>query len=401
MGKQARALVAVFALVLLVLQLAACARNSEDPLETPDDASGQMSESSELANGERAESQDSGIAETDIKDKPGPKSDKSENAEENNRAVEYPTGWLAVDYEGLTAGTPVKIRHLPDIETAAHGETTVAHPEDGEKSADAETAMPDDKPILECDGRVFNVEPEFLLVNLPDVLPNEAYDVVYSYSSTSNCGGQSLPGVTGEKLDGYADGRQYDAYLDKKEYAVPCAYETAVKLKSVTSALNKSGYKLLVYDAYRPMRAQRQLSESFLEAYESDEAVRESLGDWSINWYVASGSSGHNFGTDIDVGLCDLEGNVLDMPSEFDAFDERGHLVDIPMNAREIQPDVYRSAVRDNEACMALHDTFVDAGFEELASEWWHFADKETENKMRSAIGDGGLDFTAYIQRAE
>ena len=85
------------------------------------------------------------------------------------------------------------------------------------------------------------------------------------------------------------------------------------------------------------------------------------------------------------------------MPSDFDAFDETGHLTDMPIDSGAITPGAYRQAVLENEACLALHQAFVDAGFSELASEWWHFGDEETEWAMQSLVGPSGLDFVARL----
>lgn len=244
-------------------------------------------------------------------------------------------------------------------------------------------------------GETIAVDPSTLLVNLPDILPEADYDIVYSYASTSACAGRAIPGITGKRLQGYADGGQENAYWADRRFVVPCAYGTAMKLAAVASALREDGYRLLVYDAYRPMSAQLQLSEAFAEAYSQDPGIQEGIGGWGLEWYVASGSSGHNYGTDIDVGLADASGFPIAMPSAFDAFDESGHLTESPMAAASITPDAYRGEVRQNEACMALHRAFTDAGFAEVASEWWHFADEETEAAMRGIVGDGGLDFEA------
>ena len=143
------------------------------------------------------------------------------------------------------------------------------------------------------------------------------------------------------------------------------------------------------------MAAQLHLSDAFENAFWDNPIMQESLGDWSLEWYVANGASGHNYGTDLDVGVLDTEGNLLPMPSAFDAFDESGHLTVFPIDASEITPAVYRDEVTSNAACMALHEAFVQAGFAELASEWWHFTDEETGANMRSLVGDGGLDFMA------
>ena len=311
--------------------------------------------------------------------------------------VAYPTGWLVAPWEGIPACTPVSILALPDLPVSAHRDGTAVKPEE-QRGLDA--ALPDtagSDAIVLFDGAAQAVPADYLLVNLPDIAPQAVYDIVYSYASTSRCADRDIPGVTGEQLPGYCSGMQENAYWNAPRFVVPCAYRTALKLLGVCDELAASGYRLLVYDAYRPMTAQFYLSNAFQSAFYADPVMQGSLGSWSLNWYVADGASGHNFGTDLDVGVCDAAGTPIEMPSAFDAFDETGHLTSYPVDSWGITPDAYRPEVQENEACMALHDAFVRAGFTELASEWWHFADGETESRIRWIAGNGGLDFEATL----
>lgn len=311
--------------------------------------------------------------------------------------VSYPTGWLVASAADMPAGQAVRIRTLPDMPVEAHRNgTAIPAEEQAGLQASLPEAGPDDA-IVEFEGRVAAVNKDFLLVNLPDILPQAVYDIVYSYASTSRCAGQDIPGVTGQRLEGYAEGKQGDAYLASEQFAVPCAYRTALKAAAIEGALEQAGYRLLVYDAYRPMTAQFHLSNAFQQAYDANEAIRSGIEPWSVNWFVALGASGHNFGTDLDVGACTQDGTPCPMPSAFDAFDASGHLTDIPMDAASITPDAYCQAVAANDACMALHREFTAAGFTEIASEWWHFGDEETEFALRGIVGDGGLDFVAVL----
>ena len=316
---------------------------------------------------------------------------------EPNAPVTYPTGWLALPADDVPAGVPVRLRLLPDLDVSAHrlGEAVSEQEQsqlDGELPA-AEWGCA----VVEYDGTCHVVDASVLLVNLPDVLPEACYDVVYAYAATSNCAGMEIPGITGQRLEGYADGRQANDYLGRDEFVVPCAYQTALKARAACDVLSSQDYRLLVYDAYRPMTAQWQLSDAFSQAYAESPDIAAALGEWSMGWYVAQGASGHNYGTDLDVGVCDMEGNPLPMPSSFDAFDASGHLAFAPIDSASITPDAYCDAVASNDACMALHAAFREAGFSELASEWWHFGDAQTEGAMRAAVGEGGLDFVASL----
>ena len=322
----------------------------------------------------------------------------SEAPPDVNAVPTYPIGWLAFPSGEIPTGVPIAIRHLPEMDTLAHrGGKAVS--EDDQSSLDE--ALPEageDQAVVEYNGELLTVDASAVLVNLPDVLPQVEYDIVYSYAATSACDGQPIPGVTGIRLEGYAEGKQANSYLNVEQFAVPCAYRTALKVQTVCEQLDEQGLRLLVYDAYRPMAAQRQLSDAFEQACSENETITESLGAWSMTWYVASGASGHNYGTDLDVGVCKKDGTPLPMPSAFDAFDESGHLTNEPMDAASITPESYREAVSGNDACLALHAAFTEAGFEELASEWWHFGDRETETEMRAIIGDQGLGFVAVLE---
>lgn len=309
-------------------------------------------------------------------------------------SISYPTAWLIVDVDGIPAGTALQLLSAPGLSIEGHRNGVAISLVEQEREMASWAISPDEEiALVEYHGMLAAVDPSLLLMNLPDVMPDAVYDIVYSYAATSNCAGNAIPGVTGERIPGYAEGMRESAYWGASRYVVPCAYRTALKLRAASSVLQESGYRLLVYDAYRPMTAQRYLSDAFAAAYEENLAIREGVGDWSLAWYVASGPSGHNYGTDVDVGVCDLDGNSLPMPSSFDAFDESGHLTWSPMDSAAISVDSYRDAVLQNDACMALHQAFASAGFAELASEWWHFGDPETEASSRNMIGDEGLDF--------
>lgn len=326
-----------------------------------------------------------------------PASSASAPAVQAEAPLAYPTGWLVVGAGDISAYEPVAILHLPGIEIAAHRNGL---PVGLDEQHDLDSALPDvedGNALVERDGVVQEVDADYLLVNLPDIAPSAVFDIVYAYASTSRCAGEEIPGVTGEALAGYVNGRQADEYLATEQFAVPCAYRTALRTLDAIDALGAHGYRLLVYDAYRPMTAQMSLSNLFEQAFYDNYTMQASLGSWSLTWYVANGASGHNFGTDLDVGVCDQMGNPCEMPSDFDAFDESGHLTDYPMDATAIHPGAYREEVSGNDACSALHEAFVDAGFTELASEWWHFGDEETEMIMRSIVGNGGLDFVACL----
>ena len=377
----------LIAALATALAFAGCAKpQSSSPSESAQNSS-PSTEATDLSASQSSASSSSGSGTSETSAPSAPKA-----------PVTYPTGWLVADEAGIPAGTPCQILYAHEFDIMPHRDGVAIGEEERASLKATWPDCPDGCVLAAYEGQIASVPTELLLVNLPDVMPQAAYDEVYSYAATSNCAGQPIPGVTGQAIPGYVEGEQPNAYLGTPQFVVPCAYPTAIKAAQAEKELEARGYRLLVYDAYRPMTAQMYLSQALDQAYSANPAIQSGIGSWGLTWYVADGASGHNYGTDLDVGVCDEQGNELPLPSSFDAFDESGHLTDAPMNASAITPDSYRAEVASNPACSALHEAFTAAGFTELASEWWHFADEETEAASRGIIGNGGLDFTADLQ---
>ncbi|MCL2891950.1 D-alanyl-D-alanine dipeptidase [Brenneria tiliae] len=107
-----------------------------------------------------------------------------------------------------------------------------------------------------------------------------------------------------------------------------------------------AGVTLLLYDAYRPRKAQEYL---WLACPDPRYVVEVSLG------------SNHSRGTAVDVALCDENGRLLDMGTEFDEMHERSH---------PYHPGVPPAAQRNR---LLLNAIMFGGGFVGIASEWWHF----------------------------
>ena len=126
---------------------------------------------------------------------------------------------------------------------------------------------------------------------------------------------------------------------------------TARKLIEVNNELREMGYRLKIFDAYRPYSAQKILYDAA-----------------SDKTYVANPNkegSIHNRGAAVDVTLVDESGNELDMPSDYDEFTERAHI------------NYNDCTKKQKENREFLAQVMVRHGFERLSSEWWHFNDKD------------------------
>ena len=157
----------------------------------------------------------------------------------------------------------------------------------------------------------------------------------------------------GKKITGYEDNV---AILTK---------EAASALKKANDEFNKLGFGIVVYDAYRPMRA----VEEFVEWTEdlNDTKTKQKFypsinkSDMIKNGYISK-KSGHSRGSTIDLSLYDLRThNYLDMGGEFDYFGEKSHY------------DYKGLTIEQKENRKILRDIMVKFGFKPINTEWWHF----------------------------
>ncbi len=180
-------------------------------------------------------------------------------------------------------------------------------------------------------------------VVLADFVPHIVQEI--RYYSTYN--------LIGERIDGYEE---------------PCALltkEAARALKAVSNELIVQGYRLKVFDAYRPACAVRQFVLWGIE----DQDVRmkpwfyPTLDKTSLfsQGYIAS-RSGHSRGSTVDLTLLDMRsGKEVDMGSPFDLFGEISH------------PDYQGITQEQRENRMLLRRVMMRHGFVPIDCEWWHF----------------------------
>ena len=152
-------------------------------------------------------------------------------------------------------------------------------------------------------------------------------------------------------------------------YEAPVAYitkEAAAALKKASDAALKDGYRIRIYDAYRPQVAvdhfkawAKDLDDTRMKEYfypELDKSVLFKQG------YIAS-RSGHSRGSTVDLTLFDMKtGHNVDMGGTFDYFGVLSH----PDNKDVVTPQQYENR-------MYLRKIMADAGFRHYSEEWWHF----------------------------
>ncbi len=132
-------------------------------------------------------------------------------------------------------------------------------------------------------------------------------------------------------------------------YAEPRCFlrpEAAVALRRASELARHAGFRLVVFDGYRPRNAQRALWQACPDAR-----------------YVVPPEVGsmHTRGVAVDLTLADEAGKPLDMGTDFDDM----RPIAWPAS-REVSADVLRNR-------MWLAGIMHAAGFVGIRTEWWHF----------------------------
>lgn len=141
--------------------------------------------------------------------------------------------------------------------------------------------------------------------------------------------------------------------------------EAARALLAVSNEMNVKGYRLKIYDAYRPACAVKHFVMWGIE--DLDLRMKPFFypdldkRDLFAKGYIASKSS-HSRGSTVDLTLLDMKtGREIDMGSPFDLFDEISH------------PDSDAVTPEQRANRMLLQDAMVRNGFAPIDCEWWHF----------------------------
>lgn len=175
---------------------------------------------------------------------------------------------------------------------------------------------------------------------VPDVIQEIRYHSTYNF--------------VGTRIDGYYE---------------PCALltkEAAQALRKVSDDVISRGYRLKLFDTYRPQKAVEHFkrwaedpNSTEMRDYfypEVDKSLLIKLG------YIAT-KSGHSRGSTVDLTLIDMvTGKELDMGGSFDYFGKISH-------------PSYIGALTEQQLAnrSLLRETMLRHSFEPLNTEWWHF----------------------------
>jgi D-alanyl-D-alanine dipeptidase len=199
-------------------------------------------------------------------------------------------------------------------------------------------------------------------VNLTDAVPDAILEV--RYFSTYN--------FVGTRVDGYL------------EPVVLMTRQAADSLRAVSDDLKQQGYRLKVFDAYRPqmgvdhfVRWAADIPDTLMKAYFYPDLDKSILFDQE---YIME-KSGHTRGSTVDLTLFDMvTEKEVDMGGTFDWFGPESHpdFCGNPETGEYTGDNSASPAGRsitkeqfDNR--MILRNAMLRHGFKTLDSEWWHF----------------------------
>lgn len=217
-----------------------------------------------------------------------------------------------------------------------------------------------------CDRGLAPTEDSSQFVTLTDAVPDAILEI--RYFGTYN--------FVGCRVDGYM---APTALLTK---------QAADSLRAVSDYLREKGYRLKIYDAYRPQMAvdhfvrwAADLSDTLMKPYFYPDLDKSVLFEQE---YIMA-KSGHTRGSTVDLTLFDMANEKeVDMGGTFDWFGPESH----PDFCGNPETGEYtgdnsssptgRSITAEQFANrMILREAMLRHGFKPLDSEWWHFTLKD------------------------
>ncbi|HEX2927409.1 MAG TPA: M15 family metallopeptidase [Ruminiclostridium sp.] len=165
----------------------------------------------------------------------------------------------------------------------------------------------------------------------------------------------------------------FDNFTGKTLYPSPTCVLTKGTLEKLIKAnniLTKQGYRIKIWDAYRPLSVQKIMWEAAPDK----------------NYVASPNGSGskHNRGAAVDVTLVDSKGKELKMPTGFDNFTAKA------------SPNYKGMTAEQRKNLNILTNAMTSSGFKPLSTEWWHFDDTDWKSCKVRDVSLGSFDKTNY-----
>jgi D-alanyl-D-alanine dipeptidase len=207
---------------------------------------------------------------------------------------------------------------------------------------------------------------EYNLVDVTTLEGGENILVELKYSSTDNFVGEDMYGELNR------------AYLE-------ISFAQRVVQAAQYLERHHPNYRLLIYDAARPISVQRYM--------------RSVVDGREFESFVADGSKGgrHNYGVAVDLTIATADGTPLDMGAPFDDFSDIAAVKGTPDNSdpttrtlavyRAYAEEQVRKGTLTKEAAnnrLLLIEVMASANLVPYRREWWHFEELRSMSETRT-----------------
>jgi D-alanyl-D-alanine dipeptidase len=127
---------------------------------------------------------------------------------------------------------------------------------------------------------------------------------------------------------------------------------TVRKLAKASKLVKEKGFRLKIWDAYRPVSAQKKLFDVYPDP----------------NWVLEPNpNASHQKGVTFDLTLCEPDGTTIPMQSKFDEFGDK---------AKRNHP---RKPYQEHNYRI-LNNAMTEAGFVGYSEEWWDYRDADMDS---------------------
>lgn len=169
-------------------------------------------------------------------------------------------------------------------------------------------------------------------------------------------------------------------YKGKSPYYLRQGVTKALLKASDKLSTIKEGWKIKIFDAYRPVEIQKFMVDYTFQSIckqrdldinkltENDKEIiyQEVYTIWAIPSHNPETPPPHSTGGAIDITLVDSHGNVVDMGGEIDELSPRSN-PNYYANITSLEGQKY------HQLRQFLNDIMTSVGFRRHLGEWWHF----------------------------
>ena len=238
------------------------------------------------------------------------------------------------------------------------------------------------------------IDSNYCLINLPEYLADLCiYNITNSASSILAVHEYEIPTITGGVVPGYER-----VQLRRGQQLVPLLYPVAKRLQTAAQSALAQGYRLKIYDAFRPQKATQALYNKVaalqdqllpwdtytgytVELPQLEEGQQLGYGDlmtnfgrYSLDNMLESSKSRHNRGIALDLTLVEIATGL-----------------ELKMQTSVHDISWYSQTSRNNANAKKLATIMKEAGFESLSTQWWHFHDTKAQTDLKPEYQKNGV----------